>query len=75
MYLVHCPTLVLSRATVHSFSTCLVQECVRALYSGIVQHVPFRGSRLTHIMRDAFIGDRLAHVDGWMLNQAFITYE
>ena len=28
----------------------------RALYSGAVGHVPFRGSRLTHIMRDAFIG-------------------
>jgi len=33
-----------------------LKECIRALYSGAVQHVPFRGSRLTHIMRDAFVG-------------------
>ena len=33
-----------------------LKECVRALYSGQNQHVPFRGSRLTHIMRDAFVG-------------------
>eukprot|EP00854_Cymbomonas_tetramitiformis_P005037 gene5037-6138_t len=33
-----------------------LKECIRALYSNAAQHVPFRGSRLTHIMRDAFIG-------------------
>jgi len=33
-----------------------LKECIRSLYSGSVQHVPFRGSRLTHIMRDAFVG-------------------
>jgi len=44
-----------------------LKECIRALYTNASDHVPFRGSRLTHILRDAFIGRNshtvlLAHV-------------
>lgn len=45
-----------------------LKECIRALYTnGGGDHVPFRGSRLTHILRDAFIGRNshtvlLAHI-------------
>jgi len=45
-----------------------LKECIRALGSTAPSaHVPFRGSKLTQVLRDAFIGDRsrtvlLAHV-------------
>lgn len=44
-----------------------LKECIRALYTNAADHVPFRGSRLTHILRDAFIGRNshtvlLAHI-------------
>lgn len=34
-----------------------LKECIRALYRGNSAHVPFRGSKLTHVLRDSFIGD------------------
>ncbi|KAK3287602.1 hypothetical protein CYMTET_4902 [Cymbomonas tetramitiformis] len=43
-----------------------LKECIRALSTGS-SHVPFRGSKLTQVLRDAFVGERsrtvlLAHV-------------
>jgi len=44
-----------------------LKECIRGLHAACAEHIPFRGSRLTHIMRDAFIGKHshtvlLAHI-------------
>ena len=33
-----------------------LKECIRALDMGAA-HVPFRGSRLTEVLRDSFVGD------------------
>ena len=33
-----------------------LKECIRALDSG-ASHVPFRGSKLTEVLRDSFLGD------------------
>ncbi|CAF2040444.1 unnamed protein product [Rotaria magnacalcarata] len=35
-----------------------LKECIRALGRGDGSHVPFRGSTLTKVLRDSFIGDR-----------------
>jgi kinesin family member 2/24 len=32
------------------------QECIRGLDQGKT-HIPFRGSKLTEVLRDSFIGD------------------
>ena len=34
-----------------------MQECIRALDSD-ARHVPFRGSKLTAVLRDSFLGDQ-----------------
>jgi len=35
-----------------------LKECIRALGRGDGSHVPFRGSTLTKVLRDSFIGDK-----------------
>ena len=35
-----------------------LKECIRALGRGDGSHVPFRGSTLTKVLRDSFIGDQ-----------------
>ncbi|CAF0868895.1 unnamed protein product [Rotaria sp. Silwood1] len=35
-----------------------LKECIRALGRGDDSHVPFRGSTLTKVLRDSFIGDK-----------------
>jgi kinesin family member 2/24 len=35
-----------------------LKECIRALGRGDGTHVPFRGSTLTKVLRDSFIGDK-----------------
>jgi len=37
-----------------------LKECIRALDSD-ARHVPFRGSKLTAVLRDSFLGDQV----GW----------
>jgi kinesin family member 2/24 len=34
-----------------------LKECIRAL-DGDARHVPFRGSKLTEVLRDSFIGEQ-----------------
>ena len=35
-----------------------LKECIRALDSD-ARHVPFRGSKLTAVLRDSFVGDQV----------------
>lgn len=34
-----------------------LKECIRGLDTTDASHVPFRGSKLTHVLREAFVGD------------------
>jgi len=35
-----------------------LKECIRALCSGSNTHIPYRGSKLTMVLRDAFVGNK-----------------
>lgn len=40
-----------------------LKECIRALDSD-ARHVPFRGSKLTAVLRDSFVGDQVRKHSG-----------
>lgn len=40
-----------------------LKECIRALDSD-ARHVPFRGSKLTAVLRDSFLGDQVGEGEG-----------